>query len=51
MNIHVCFEHIELAVDVIVDECEIAPNLENITETAVEKCAYCQNTATYVVSN
>jgi CxxH/CxxC protein (TIGR04129 family) len=49
----VCAEHVDLAIDIIVDEHEIAPEIREIKEE--EKlsttCEYCQNRAIYVVSN
>ncbi|WP_456277219.1 CxxH/CxxC protein [Bacillus sp. AK128] len=51
--IKVCSEHIELAIDIMVDEKEIAPEINLLTEE--EKlsttCEYCQNNAIYVVTN
>jgi CxxH/CxxC protein (TIGR04129 family) len=51
--IKACEEHVELAIDVIVDEEEVAPEINLLTEN--EKlsttCEYCQKEAIYVVSN
>lgn len=51
--INCCLEHVELALDVIVDEYEVAPKLRELSEE--EKlsttCEYCQNKAVYVVGN
>lgn len=47
-----CEEHIELAIDVIVDEYEVAPIIEKIAANELSTtCEYCQNSAVYVVSN
>ncbi|MBO8175868.1 CxxH/CxxC protein [Aeribacillus pallidus] len=51
--IFTCKEHVELALDVIVDEYETAPHL---TELPEEKklsttCEYCENHAEYMVAN
>ncbi|WP_458411530.1 CxxH/CxxC protein [Schinkia sp. CFF1] len=47
-----CEEHVELALDIIVDEYEVAPVIEKITEGDLSTtCEYCQNKAVYVVSN
>lgn len=51
--IYCCKEHVELALDVIVDEYETAPVIDQVEEekkkTAV--CEYCQMAAEYVVAN
>ncbi|MCF6410739.1 CxxH/CxxC protein [Pseudalkalibacillus salsuginis] len=48
-----CKEHVELALEVIVDEYETAPEMKELTEA--EKlstiCEYCKNNAIYMVSN
>jgi CxxH/CxxC protein (TIGR04129 family) len=51
--IKVCDEHIELAIDIMVDETEIAPeiNLIKEEEKLSTTCEYCQKSAIYVVSN
>lgn len=53
MMINACDEHIDVAIDTIVDEHEIAPEIKVLTEE--EKlsttCEYCQKEAIYVVSN
>lgn len=43
-----CLEHTELALDIIVDECETAPQMEKIETN--ESCEFCQNKAEYIVS-
>ena len=30
MNLPCCLEHVELALDIIVDECEVAPVINNV---------------------
>ncbi|MFD1734978.1 CxxH/CxxC protein [Bacillus salitolerans] len=53
MNIHACMEHVDVAIDTIVDECEIAPEIKELNddEKLSTACEYCQNTAIYLVSN
>lgn len=48
-----CKEHVELALEVVVDEYEVAPVIEKIKleEQLSTTCEYCQNTAIYIVSN
>lgn len=51
--IYACEEHIDIAIDTIVDDYETFPNLTKVTEE--EKlstiCEYCQNKAIYMVAN
>ncbi|MCR2822736.1 CxxH/CxxC protein [Lederbergia panacisoli] len=51
--IYCCKEHVELALDIIVDEYETAPVLEEIkTEGNLSTtCEYCQLPAAYIVGN
>ncbi len=51
--IYCCEEHVELALDVIVDDYVTAPKLEKITdpEKISTGCEYCRNLAAYVVAN
>ncbi|MBS4196457.1 CxxH/CxxC protein [Lederbergia citri] len=51
--IYCCKEHVELALDVIVDEYETFPILEEIkTEDGLSTpCEYCENPAAYIVGN
>ncbi len=51
--IYCCDEHVELAIDVIVDEYEVAPNMKQLTseEKLSTTCEYCGNNPTYIVSN
>lgn len=53
MNIACCQEHVELALDIIVDEFEIPPVIHTVDndKSAPKTCEYCQNKAIYVVSN
>nr|WP_074440580.1 CxxH/CxxC protein [Fictibacillus enclensis] len=48
-----CDEHVDIGIDELIDELEIYPNLELLTEN--EKlatiCTYCDKTAIYKVSN
>ncbi|RFU67286.1 CxxH/CxxC protein [Peribacillus saganii] len=51
--IYCCKEHVELALDVVVDEHEMAPVLTEIPEEKQlsTPCEYCRNTAIYMVGN
>ncbi|RIW31605.1 CxxH/CxxC protein [Bacillus salacetis] len=51
--IYCCKEHVELAMDVIVDEYEVAPKLEQLKDThgLSTTCEYCENEAEYIVAN
>lgn len=53
MNITCCLEHVDLALDIVVDECQTAPFVHNVihNEDGIKKCEYCQNDAKYVVSS
>lgn len=52
MKIFCCKEHVELALDIIVDETEMVPLLSEIAETEQSiNCGYCQKEAIYVVGN
>lgn len=53
MNIICCQEHVDLALDSIVDEFEVAPVIHNVSNSDDEKknCEYCKNDAKYIVSN
>ncbi|HHY74906.1 MAG TPA: CxxH/CxxC protein [Bacillus bacterium] len=47
-----CEDHVELALDIIVDEYEVAPKIEKIVDANLSTtCEYCQNNAVYIVSN
>ncbi|NGP46873.1 CxxH/CxxC protein [Bacillaceae bacterium SIJ1] len=45
----VCQEHVELALDMIVDEYETAPSIQPVSEDG--SCEFCRLNAQYVVSN
>jgi CxxH/CxxC protein (TIGR04129 family) len=48
-----CEEHIDLAIDMYVDEYELAPEINKIegnTDLSTS-CEYCQNRAIYIVGN
>lgn len=51
--IYCCKEHVELALDVFVDENEIAPILKELTdeEKLSTTCEYCEKQAVYIVAN
>nr|WP_082111886.1 CxxH/CxxC protein [Shouchella clausii] len=48
--LYACTEHIELALDVAVDEWEVAPKIEKTTTDNDATCTYCGNKATYTVA-
>ncbi|MGO4889052.1 CxxH/CxxC protein [Anaerobacillus sp. MEB173] len=47
-----CAEHVELAIDQIVDEYEVAPVVEMISEEnqLSTTCSFCENEAIYIVN-
>jgi CxxH/CxxC protein (TIGR04129 family) len=50
--IYSCEEHVEIALDTIVDEHGTFPILTKITvDNLSTSCEYCQNPATYIVAN
>jgi CxxH/CxxC protein (TIGR04129 family) len=51
--IYCCLEHVELAMDIVVDEHEVAPQLTEISEDKKlsTTCEYCGNNAVYIVAN
>ncbi|MEI5908368.1 CxxH/CxxC protein [Bacillus spongiae] len=51
--IYCCKEHVELALDVAVDENETAPSLEEINRSTKisTSCEYCDRQAEYIVGN
>lgn len=53
MKIYCCEEHVELAIDMIVDELETFPQLTQMEDeqNLSTACEYCRNTAIYVVAN
>ncbi|MCA1032276.1 CxxH/CxxC protein [Bacillus timonensis] len=48
-----CLEHIELALEMIVDQYEVAPDMKELQgeEKLSTTCEFCQNNAIYVVGN
>ncbi|MBO0994867.1 CxxH/CxxC protein [Bacillus sp. SD088] len=53
MKVNCCERHVELALDVIVDEWETAPIMDKLqTEGDLSTaCEYCRNVAAYLVGN
>ncbi|MCP8971239.1 CxxH/CxxC protein [Ectobacillus ponti] len=53
MNISCCQEHVELALDIIVDEFQTAPVIHSVDEQTdqIQTCEFCKNNANYVVSD
>jgi CxxH/CxxC protein (TIGR04129 family) len=50
--IYSCEEHVEIALDTIVDEFETFPLLTKLdVDNLSTSCEYCQNPATYIVAN
>ncbi len=51
--IYACEEHIDIAIDTIVDDYETFPNLTKVAEqeNLSTTCEYCQNKAIYIVAN
>ncbi|MGM9986846.1 MAG: CxxH/CxxC protein [Bacillaceae bacterium] len=51
MKINCCEEHTELALDVIIDECETVPYMEKLSteQNLSTTCEYCQNKAVYII--
>lgn len=50
--IYCCEEHVDLAIDTIVDEFETFPVLNKVeSEKLSTACEYCQSSAVYVVAN
>ncbi|WP_409631526.1 CxxH/CxxC protein [Exiguobacterium sp.] len=47
----VCKEHVEIALDIIVDETGEYPLLEELSTSGQVKCEFCEADATYVVSS
>jgi CxxH/CxxC protein (TIGR04129 family) len=51
--IYACLDHVELALEAVMDETQSAPQLEKVDD--VQKlstaCDYCKNLAIYVVTN
>jgi len=53
MVLYCCQEHVEMALDEIVYECETYPNLTSVAEEKQlsTTCEYCRNSAIYIVAN
>ncbi|MDZ5710629.1 CxxH/CxxC protein [Jeotgalibacillus haloalkalitolerans] len=53
LRIFCCKEHVELALDVLVDETEDVPLLKTVDnyEELSTNCEYCNETAIYLVEN
>lgn len=51
--IYSCEEHVDIAIDTVVDEYETFPQLSKISdeERLSTTCEYCQNKAIYLVAN
>ncbi|MFE8697674.1 CxxH/CxxC protein [Cytobacillus sp. FJAT-53684] len=51
--IYSCEEHVDVAIDTVVDEYETFPQLSKISEDnkLSTACEYCQNPAIYMVAN
>lgn len=49
MEFYACNEHVEEAIDHIVDECETAPQLEKVEERLAQ-CSFCQDQVVYKIS-
>ncbi|MBM7693543.1 CxxH/CxxC protein (TIGR04129 family) [Peribacillus deserti] len=51
--IYCCKEHVDIALDTVVDEHEVAPFLKEISseEEISTTCEYCENPAIYIVAN
>lgn len=51
--IYCCKEHVELALDVVVDEYETAPIMKELSleEKLSTPCEYCKEQAVYIVAN
>ncbi|WP_445738835.1 CxxH/CxxC protein [Niallia sp. FSL R7-0271] len=51
--IYSCEEHVDIAIDTIVNEYETFPSLEKIDEEKKlsTTCEYCKNNAIYIVAN
>lgn len=53
MILYCCQEHVDMALDEVVYECETYPQLTSITdqEQMTPICGYCRNQSIYMVSN
>lgn len=50
MTYYCCEEHVEYAIDIIVDELMIAPLVEKLQNLSTG-CEFCKNNAIYIVTN
>jgi CxxH/CxxC protein (TIGR04129 family) len=47
-----CEEHVDIAIDMYVDETEQAPNISLIpVDNSDQSCDFCENKAVYIVGN
>jgi CxxH/CxxC protein (TIGR04129 family) len=47
-----CEEHVDMAIDMYVDETEQAPNVSLIpVDNSAQSCDFCENKAVYIVGN
>lgn len=52
MVVYCCEEHVDVAIDTIVDVFETFPNLTKVEGNELSTtCEYCRNTAVYMVAN
>ncbi|WP_214818327.1 CxxH/CxxC protein [Exiguobacterium sp. s131] len=51
MEKKVCKEHVEIALDIIVDETGEYPLLEELSTSEHVTCEFCEANATYIVSS
>ena len=52
MKKYCCLEHVEICMEKMIDEYEIAPSIMLISgENHPQVCGYCKNPAQYVVAN
>ncbi|MFC0525982.1 CxxH/CxxC protein [Pontibacillus salicampi] len=51
MKLYVCQEHIEKALDVVVDEYETFPVMEEVNNEISTTCEYCGERSAYMVAN
>jgi CxxH/CxxC protein (TIGR04129 family) len=50
--IYCCEEHVDFALDMVVDEFETFPVLSKVSgDNLSTSCEYCQNRAVYIVAN
>lgn len=50
MEYHACLEHVEEAMDHIIDESELAPVLEEVNkEDLSTSCSFCSEKALYII--